>query len=172
MRKLNKKSLVIISSLVITLISTLIFIVYAATGDIMPSDGAVITSAQITSMVTGTAPFDTSSRSGRDMSPDDDIVRSFDQVTYTIESTMAINTSDGSANYKGGSIYIEATIPQDCTWEEWDISSMAWGEVVSLSDDKKHVILKYDMDNTKVTVPGKQELSMIMKVGGEKMILR
>lgn len=168
MRKLNKKSLVIISSLVITLISTLIFIVYAATGDIMPSDGAVITSAQITSMVTGTAPFDTSSRSGRDMSPDDDIVRSFDQVTYTIESTMAINTSDGSANYKGGSIYIEATIPQDCTWEEWDISSMAWGEVVSLSDDKKHVILKYDMDNTKVTVPGKQELSMIMKVGGEK----
>ncbi|MGN1013489.1 MAG: SpaA isopeptide-forming pilin-related protein [Clostridia bacterium] len=167
MRKDKIIKLFVLLTIIIAITSVSAFIIYAATGDILPDDGAVITSAQITSMITGTAPFDTSERDGRDISPDDDIVRSMDQVTYTVEATMAINGTD-SANYKGGDIYIEAKIPQDCTYEEWDISSMAWAEVVSISDDRKIVTLKYSMDSAKVTIPGKQELSMIMKVGGEK----
>lgn len=145
-----------------------IYIIYAATGDVLPDDGAIITDAQITSMVTGTAPFDSYEGDGRDISASDNIVRSFDQITYTIEATMGLNTSDGSVNYKGGEIYIQAIIPDNCTYEEWDLESMAWAEVVSKSSDRKQVILKYVMDSNTITVPGKQDLVMIMKVGGEK----
>ena len=48
-----------------------------------------ITSAIITQMKTGTGPWDDNDDVGNDSSDDNDIVRSFDQITYTIESTMA-----------------------------------------------------------------------------------
>ena len=168
MKKFKTLSKAKISVLMFIILCSFICIIYAATGDILPNDGAVITDVQITSMITGTAPFDSYEDDGRDMSPNDNIVRSCDQVTYTIEATMGINTSDGSVNYKGGEIYIEAKIPDECTYEEWDLASMTWAEVVSKSPDRKHVILKYTMDSETITIPGKQELSMIMKVGGEK----
>lgn len=168
MKKMRKRYLIILAIMITILSGTFAFITYAATGDILPNDGAIVNSAQITSTITGTAPFDTYEADGRDMSPDDNIVRSFDQITYTVEATMAMNGATDSANYKGGDIYIEGTIPEACTYEEWDLSSMAWGELVSISEDRRTVVLKYSMDSAKVTIPGKQELSMIMKVGGEK----
>ena len=168
MEKTKLKNVYKFIVLFVFLLTSFTCMIYAATGDILPDDGGIITDAKITSMITGTAPFDTYEDDGRDMSPNDDIVRSFDQVTYTIEATMEINSTDGSVNYKGGEIYIEATIPEECTYEEWDLASMAWAEVVSMSNDRKHVVLKYTMDSNTITIPGKQELSMIMKVGGEK----
>ena len=168
MEKTKLKNVYKFIVLFVFLLTSFTCMIYAATGDILPDDGGIITDAKITSMITGTAPFDTYEDDGRDMSPNDDIVRSFDQVTYTIEATMGINSTDGSVNYKGGEIYIEATIPEECTYEEWDLASMAWAEVVSMSNDRKHVVLKYTMDSNTITIPGKQELAMIMKVGGEK----
>ncbi|MBO5476662.1 MAG: hypothetical protein J6A15_02780 [Clostridia bacterium] len=166
MGKNKKVKIALVAAILLVFASMFTFIIYAETGDVLPDNGAVITSAQITSMVTGTGPFDTEEGDGNDTSAENTIVRSMDQVTYTVEATMAIKGTD-SANYKGGEIYIEGIIPDSCTYEEWDVSSMAWGEVVSISEDKKTITLKYTMDESKVTIPGKQELSMIMKVGGE-----
>lgn len=125
MKKNNKVKIALVAAILLVFASMFTFIIYAETGDVLPDNGAVITSAQITSMVTGTGPFDTEEGDGNDTSADDAIVRSMDQVTYTIEATMAIKGTD-SANYKGGEIYIEAVIPDSCTYEEWDVSSMAW----------------------------------------------
>ena len=49
-----------------------------------------ISSAQIIERVTGTGPWDDNDEPGNDSSPDNDIVRSFDQVTWTVNLTTAV----------------------------------------------------------------------------------
>ena len=51
-------------------------------------------------MKTGTGPWDDNDEAGNDSSEDNNIVRSFDQVTYTIESTMALKDTAIVQNFK------------------------------------------------------------------------
>ena len=87
-----KKLKVLFCLLLLTVVISLNIQVKAA--EQLPDNGAKISSAQIIQTKTGTGPWDENDEPGNDSSEENDIVRSFDQVTWTIENTMTI--TDGS----------------------------------------------------------------------------
>ena len=126
-----------------------------------------ITSAAITQRKTGTGPWDDNDDAGNDTSADNDIVRSFDQVTYTVEYTMGLKDGAIVENYKGGIIEIKAELPEVCAnVVKWDTDSMAWMEDATVSSDGRTITGKYTMSSTEITVPGKQTLVFVLKVLG------
>ena len=126
-----------------------------------------ITSAVITQRKTGTGPWDDNDDAGNDTSADNDIVRSFDQVTYTVEYTMGLKDGASVENYKGGAIEVKAELPEACAnVVKWDTDSMAWMENAKVSSDGRTITGKYTMSSTEITVPGKQTLVFVLKVLG------
>ena len=136
--------------------------------DELPDNGAKITSAQIIQTKTGTGPFDENDEPGNDSSEDNNIVRSFDQVTWTIENTMAVK-GNNATSYTGGKIYVEATVKgSEFTSEtfKWDKDSMKWMENATISSDGLTITGCYTLTSTDVIVPGKQNLVLVAKVLG------
>ena len=136
--------------------------------DILPDDAGYVYSSELKQLRTGTAPFDSDDNPGDDSSATNDIVRSFDQITWTIENTMSI--SDGADKYTGGRLYFEVTVPEGFTSEtfKWDLDAMNWIEEPTLSEDKMTLSGYYSMKTTDTTVPGKQNLIFNGKVLGAK----
>ena len=141
----------------------------------LTDDSGIVTAINTTKISTGTGPFDTIEGAGNDISADDNIVRSFDQVTYAVEATTAINnTPHGSqeaqtaVSFTGGYLCVKAVLPQECIGKvEWDLNSMGWAqETGSISSDSRTFSAIYKMSSDGVTVPGKQELNLIVKVNG------
>ncbi len=133
----------------------------------LPNNGARISSAQVIQTKTGTGPWDDNDEPGNDSGEDNNIVRSFDQVTWTIENTFVLN--DHSSNsYTGGRIYFEATLPDVFTSKtiEWDLDSMEWIENVKVSENGLTISGYYQMSNIGITVPGKQSLIFVAKLYG------
>ena len=133
----------------------------------LPDNGGKISSSQIIQTKTGTGPFDENDDPGNDSSEDNNVVRSFDQVTWTVENTMILN-GDGATSYTGGRIHFEAVLPSAFTKEtiEWDIDSMGWIENPQVSSDGLTLTGYYQMSNENITVPGKQSLIFIAKLYG------
>ena len=137
--------------------------------DELPDDAAKISSAIVTQTKTGTGPFDDNNDPGNDSSEDNDVVRSFDQVTWTIENTLSIN-GEGADSYTGGKIYFEATLPSVFTSEtvKWDLDSMAWIEDAKVSNDGLTLTGFYQMGVDNITIPGKQTLVFVASILGAK----
>ncbi len=134
----------------------------------MPDNGAKISSAQIIQTKTGTGPWDENDEPGNDSSEENDIVRSFDQVTWTIENTFALNGAEAQS-YSGGTLYFEAKLPSDKFNSEtagWDLSSMAWIENAKLSSDKMTLTGYYKLNPDAITIPGKQTLVFVANIFG------
>ena len=133
----------------------------------LPDNGAEISSAVVTQVKTGTGPFDKDDEPGNDSSEDNNIVRSFDQVTWTIENTMDLSNSQ-TASYSGGKIYFEATLPDVFTSEtaHWDTESMGWIEDLNVSQDGLTITGYYQMSVDSPTIPGKQNLAFVAKIEG------
>lgn len=126
-----------------------------------------ITSASIIQRKTGTGPWDDNDDAGNDTSEDNDIVRSFDQVTYTVEYTMGLKSNVSVENYKGGIIEVKAELPESCAnVVKWDTDSMAWIENASVSTDGRIITGKYTLSSSEITVPGKQTLVFVLKILG------
>ena len=121
----------------------------------LPDDGGRISSSQVIQTKTGTGPFDENDEPGNDSSEDNNIVRSFDQVTWTVENTMVLNGNEADS-YTGGKIYFEATLPDVFTSEtaKWDLDSMAWIENAQVSSDGLTITGYYQMGTENITVPG------------------
>ncbi len=136
-------------------------------GGIINGDKAYISSAQVIKTKTGTGPWDANDEPGNDSSEDNNIVRSFDQVTYTVELTMALKSETTDTSLKGGVINVEVTLPENCAnVMKWDLDSMRWLENGSISEDGRTLTGKYSMSNTEITIPGKQTLVFVLKVEG------
>ena len=134
----------------------------------LPDNGAKISSAQIIQTKTGTGPWDENDEPGNDSSEDNNIVRSFDQVTWTIENTFALN-GDGASSYQGGKLYFEVKLPSDKFNSEtakWDLSSMAWVENAQLSSDKMTLTGCYTLNQNAITIPGKQTVVFVADILG------
>ena len=131
---------------------------------------AIISSAVVTERKTGTGPFDENDEPGNDSSAENNIVRSFDQVSWTVESTMNLKDDAGVSSVTGGVINVEATLPEECvSVMEWDLESMQWLEGTgSISEDGRTLTGSYIMSETDTTVPGKQNLELILKIYGAK----
>ena len=96
---------------------------------VINGDLGKITLTEIKSVKTGVGPFDDNDNPGNDSSEDNNIVRSFDQVTWTIEATMGLKTGTTETNLKGGVIEVEASLPEHlANLVEWDLDSMLWLE--------------------------------------------
>lgn len=130
-------------------------------------ENSKISSIQITKRKTGTGPFDENDEAGNDSSENNNIVRSFDQITWTIEATMALKENSIQESYKGGIIEIQAEIPENCKdLTRWDLESMAWAEEKQISEDGRIFTAKYIMPKIEITVPGKQALVLVLKIDG------
>lgn len=128
----------------------------------------VVNSAVITNRKTGTAPFDTTEGRGNDVSQTDNIVRSFDKVSWNIETTMKIKDGQTATSITGGDINVEVTLPESCVGVvSWDIDSMSWTEgTSSVSENGRVFSAKYHMSDQEVTVPGKQNIEIVLDVLG------
>ena len=131
-----------------------------------------ISSAQIIERVTGTGPWDENDEPGNDSSPDNDIVRSFDQVTWTVNLTTALKEGVSQASYTGGVVEFTANLPVEyaktefAPYMEWDLDSMSWIEDASLSEDGITLTGKYSLSETETTLPGAQTLVFVLKLYG------
>ena len=143
---------------------------YADGSALLSDDPAIITSASVVSRKTGTAPFDTDDEPGNDSSEDNNIVRSFDTVSWTIEATMDLKEGEGVDSITGGRINIEATLPEECAnVMKWDVESMQWLEGSGVvSEDGRTLTGRYTMGEETTTIPGKQNLELILQVYGAK----
>ena len=136
-------------------------------GEIINGDKAYISSAQIIQTKTGTGPWDSNDEPGNDSSEDNNIVRSFDQITYTVDLTMSLKKGITDTSLKGGVINVEVVLPENCAnVMKWDLDSMRWLENGSISEDGRTLTGKYSMSNTEITIPGKQTLVFVLKVEG------
>ena len=131
-----------------------------------------ISSAQIIERVTGTGPWDDNDEPGNDSSPDNDIVRSFDQVTWTVNLTTALKEGAQQASYTGGVVEFTANLPAEyaktefAPYMEWDLDSMGWIEDASLSEDGITLTGRYSLSETETTLPGAQTLVFVLKLYG------
>ena len=126
-----------------------------------------ISSAEIIQTKTGTGPWDENDEPGNDSSEDNDIVRSFDQVVWTVDLTMSLKDNSQGASLSGGRIEVEAELPENCAdVMKWDLESMLWMENGKVSADGRSITGSYTMTDTEVTVPGKQTLVFVLKVEG------
>ena len=131
-----------------------------------------ISSAQIIERVTGTGPWDENDEPGNDSSPDNDIVRSFDQVTWTVNLTTTLKEGAAQGSYTGGVVEFTASLPDEyaktefATLMEWDLDSMGWIEDASLSEDGITLTGKYSLSETETTLPGAQTLVFVLKLYG------
>lgn len=124
-----------------------------------------ISSAQIIQTKTGTGPWDENDEPGNDSSEDNNIVRSFDQVTWTVDLTMALKEGVTESGITGGIINVEASLPEDCAnVMKWDIDSMNWLENGNVSTDGRTLTGQYSMSENDQTIPGKQTLVFILSV--------
>lgn len=143
-------------------------------------ENAIIASSQITNRKTGVGPFDAETETdsqtedgtikwtaGNDVSENDNIVRSFDQITWTIDNVMALKEDATEEYYTGGVIEIKGEIPENCeNFVKWDLDSMLWAENPTISADGRTFTAQYSMIETEMTVPGKQTLVAVLKVFG------
>ena len=144
------------------------FITSVIAADELPDGGARISSAQIIQTKTGTGPFDLNDEAGNDSSENNNIIRSFDQISWTIENTMTLNDNNAEG-YIGGRIYFEAKVPSDKFTSEtfkWEVSSMKWIDEPVVSSDGLTLTGYYQMGSGGITVPGKQSLVFIGRVLG------
>ena len=130
-------------------------------------DKGYISSAQIIQTKTGTGPWDADDEPGNDSSEDNNIVRSFDQVTWTVDLTMALKSGVADSGLTGGIINVEVTLPETCAdVMKWDLDSMQWIENGKVSSDGRTLTGQYSMSETDTTIPGKQTLVFVLDVEG------
>lgn len=136
-------------------------------GAIINGDKGYISSAQIIQAKTGTGPWDANDEPGNDSSKDNNIVLSFDQITWTIDLTMALKSGVTDTGLKGGIINVEAILPENCAnVVTWDLDSMKWIESGNVSADGRVLTGRYSLSNTETTIPGKQTVVFVLKIGG------
>ena len=125
-----------------------------------------ITEIVLTDRQTGTGPFDDDNNPGNDENAENNVVRTFDQVTWTIDATMGIKSGATVTDLKGGVLSIRAELPENCAGKiEWDIESMAWTNgTESLSENGRVFTAKYVMNKEESNIPGQQSIVLVAKV--------
>ena len=128
---------------------------------------AIISEAKIIDRKTGVGPWDENDEPGNDSSAENNIVRSFDQVTWTIENTMSLKNEEANNSYSGGTIEVKAEVPENLNnLVKWDIDSMQWAKNTNISDDGRIFTAQYEMTTEQITIPGKQTLVLVLKILG------
>ncbi len=91
---------------------------------VMGEDEAYVNSIIVTSMTTGTAPFDAEEGRGNDTTADDKIVRTFDSVTYNFSVNM--KSWDIKQTFREARVKLEFVLPRTEGEAVFDQSAMTW----------------------------------------------
>ena len=128
-------------------------------------DLGYITSVEASEVKTGVGPFDADDEPGNDSSEENNIVRSFDQITWTYELTFGLKPGTTETSLRGGIIEVEASLPEDlANIVEWDLDSMLWLEEANISEDGMNLTGKYTMSDEEITIPGKTNVVFVLQV--------
>ena len=92
---------------------------FAAAGD------AYVSGLKVKEQTDGIGPFDTDDAAGNDSSDKNLIVRSFDEINYTLEFTTALVNASHPAD-GGTSIDITFTLPTSPDNATWNLQAMSW----------------------------------------------
>ena len=105
--------------------------------DMLDTDSASISKLKLTDRSTGTAPFDKDDKRGDDSSADNDIVRSFDTVSYDYEYTV---TPDSTMDYyRRARVGFRFELPYDSDKVTFDTDSMNWVDRTSGYEPKSTI---------------------------------
>ena len=127
---------------------------------------AIVSSASIIETKTGTAPFDDNDEPGNDSSETNNIIRSFDKITWTLDLT--INSKNDEA-IGGSKIQIEVTLPEETSnVVKWDLEEMKWIENGNVSSDGRMLTGSYTVSDTETSSSAKQTLIFTLQVHGAK----
>ena len=123
---------------------------------------------------TGVGPFDDDNEPGNDKDADNDIVRSFDQITWSIANITELKDQH-SGSYTGGVLQIKAELPGnirmsgEAPYAKWDVDSMAGiFENIEVSEDGRTFTATRNLvDNEgEVTIPNSKEVKLVLKILG------
>ena len=129
----------------------------------------------IKSRITGTAPFnegEISNSDGIDVSENDDYIRTFDVMKYTVEVGIEPNIDHegvtSSSTFEGGVIKVRAKLPNQGTptlmrWEQ-----DAWMQNVSYSNDNTEIYAEYHAPEGTIITNANQNLTFTIRVDGYK----
>ncbi|WP_339350800.1 Spy0128 family protein [Bifidobacterium indicum] len=142
----------------------------------LDQDVAAVSALELTSRKTGTAPFDDNDDRGNDSGPDNDIVRSFDSVTYGYDFTV---TPDSRTDYyRQARIGFRFELPYAANIATFNTDAMGWmdqtpGYQPTLSTDtvngvETQVLTAYRLmtatSMSQTVVPGTGSISLAVKV--------
>lgn len=92
--------------------------------DMLDTDSAVVSRLRLTDRITGTAPFDKDNERGDDKDETNDIVRSYDTVTYDYEYTL---TPDSTMDYyRRTRVGFRFELPYPADRGTFDAEKMGW----------------------------------------------
>ena len=125
--------------------------------------------------VTGTEPFnegDISNENGVDVSPNDNYVRTFDSIKYTIEMGIVPNTdasdvTDASV-FNGGVIKIKGKIPNQGDVPLMRFVEDAWMQNVKLTENDTEIYAEYHVPAGVSITNANQNLSFTINTDGYK----
>ena len=92
--------------------------------DMLDTDSAAVSRLRLTDRITGTAPFDKDNERGDDKDETNDIVRSYDTVTYDYEYTLTPNSTMDYYRRTRVGFRFELPYPQDKV--TFDAEKMGW----------------------------------------------
>lgn len=92
---------------------------------ISQSDLCYIKAFEISELQDGTVPFDDNNDPGNDSAIDNGVVRSFDNVFYTLKYTTAIKNNDGT-NISEANVHVKFELPLPYTKAQFDNDSLKW----------------------------------------------
>ena len=126
-----------------------------------------ITAIQIKEKTDGLAPFDTDNSAGNDANNSNNIVRSFDDINYTLEYITELKTNTPISD---AYLMIQFVLPCTKDIAVFNMESMAWLENAILTEENGQQILtgKRHLQNTASNnaIPGAGTLSVGIKVQG------
>ncbi len=146
------------------------------TKDMLDTDDAIVTSLAPSSRDTGTAPFDKDDAAGNDHDADNDIVRSFDRVSYTY--SFDVNARDEANAYRRARIGFRFTLNQPADKVSFDLDSMGWVDTSTgykpelstetIEGQPAQVLTVYRLltptQDSPTVIPGKSRVSLVLWV--------
>lgn len=91
---------------------------------VMGPDEAYVNSISVTSRTTGTAPWDKEEGRGNDTGAENEIVRTYDTVSYNF--TVNMTSWEADKTYKEARVKLEFVLPRTEAEADFDQSAMAW----------------------------------------------
>ena len=146
--------------------------------DSLDTDSAYVSQLKLTSMVTGTEPFDADNERGNDQNATNKIVRSFDTVVYNYDYVMT--SDDTMTYYRKARVGFRFELPYPTTMVTFDTNQMGWVDTSkgfeakttteTINGVKTQVFTAYRLlspsSSTPTVVPGSSGINFALKVLG------